>query len=77
VMTKSDDSLFVPRSALVTRGELTGVFVAQEGHANLRWLSLGEAQGDRFPVRAGLVKGESVIDQPGDLKDGQPIEVKK
>lgn len=76
-MSKGEESLFVPKSALLTRGELTGVFVAQDGHANLRWLSLGEAQGDRLPVRAGLAKGETVIDQPGDLKDGQPIEVVK
>jgi membrane fusion protein, multidrug efflux system len=71
------EALFVPKSALVFRGELTGVFVAQEGHANLRWLSLGEAQGDRVPVRAGLVKGDAVVDLPGELKDGQPIEVVK
>ena len=47
------------------------------GRAALRWLSLGEPQGDRIPVRAGLAKGESVIDAPGDLRDGQPIEVTK
>lgn len=76
-VAKEGESLFVPKSALVTRGELTGVFVAKEGHANLRWLSLGEAQGDRLPVRAGLQKGEAVIDQPGELRDGQPIEVLK
>ena len=67
----------VPRSALVVRGELTGVYVAESGHANLRWLSLGEAQGDRVPVRAGLTIADAVIDRPGDLKDGQPIEVQK
>jgi len=66
---------FVSRSALVNRGGLMGVFLARNGKAELRWLSLGEAQGDRYPVRAGLVKGESIIDQPGDLKDGQPVEV--
>jgi RND family efflux transporter MFP subunit len=77
VMAKKTDSVFVPKSALVTRGELTGVFVAQDGQAHLRWISLGEAQGDRLPVRSGLAKGEAVIDQPGQLKDGQPIEVKK
>lgn len=68
---------FVPKSALVQRGELNGVFVAKDGKAELRWLSLGEAQGDRIPVRAGLAKGEQIIDVPGDLKDGQPIEVAK
>lgn len=74
---KASGQLLIPRSALVQRGELNGVFVAKEGKAELRWLSLGEAQGDQFPVRAGLSKGETVIDQPGTLKDGQPIEVKK
>ena len=74
---KGTDVIFVPNSALVLRGELTGVFVAQGGQAHLRWLSLGEAQGDLRPVRAGLDKGEAVIDLPGDLKDGQPIAVKK
>jgi RND family efflux transporter MFP subunit len=75
--TAATEERFVPKSALVQRGELNGVFVVKEGKAELRWLSLGEAQGDRIPVRAGLVKGEQVIDAPGDLKDGQPIEVTK
>jgi RND family efflux transporter MFP subunit len=74
---QAPQELSVPRSALVLRGELNGVFVAREGKAELRWLSLGEAQGDRFPVRAGLAKGEAVIDQPGALVDGQPVEVSR
>lgn len=69
--------LSIPSSALVQRGELSGVFVARDGKAELRWLSLGEAAGDRLPVRAGLKPGEAVIDAPGDLKDGQPVEVAK
>jgi membrane fusion protein, multidrug efflux system len=67
--------LTVPRTALVVRGELTGVFVARDGKAELRWLSLGEALGGAVPVRAGLKAGEAVIDAPGALVDGQPIEV--
>jgi len=69
--------LSIPRSALVRRGELNGVFLARDGKAELRWLSLGEAQGDRLPVRAGLAAADQVIDAPGDLRDGQPIEVRK
>ncbi|WP_257306367.1 efflux RND transporter periplasmic adaptor subunit [Geothrix campi] len=65
----------VPRSALVQRGELTGVFVAKDGRAELRWLSLGEAEGAYLPVRSGLKEGEKVIDHPGALLDGQPIEI--
>ena len=69
--------LTVPKSALVQRGELNGVFVAKEGKAELRWLALGDAQGDRVPVKSGLRTGEAVIDAPGELKDGQPVEVAK
>jgi membrane fusion protein, multidrug efflux system len=75
VRGEASQDLFVPGSALVNRGELTGAFIAKNGKAELRWLSLGEAQDGRFPVRAGLSKGESIIDQPGGLRDGQAIEV--
>ncbi len=69
------EGLSVPRSALVQRGELTGVFIAKEGRAELRWLSLGEGAGSYLPVRSGLKSGEKIIDQPGALQDGQPIEL--
>ncbi len=68
---------WVPRSAVVERGDLTGVFVADQGHALLRWISLGEPAGDRFPVRAGLRPGELVIDAPGALRDGEAVEVSR
>ena len=67
--------LWVPRSALVERGDLTGVFVAHEGRAELRWLAIGEGDGDRVAVRAGLQAGEVVIEDPAAASDGEPIEV--
>ncbi|WP_242332997.1 efflux RND transporter periplasmic adaptor subunit [Anaeromyxobacter sp. SG66] len=68
--------VWVPRSALVERGDLTGVFVVTGGQAQLRWLALGEGVGDRVPVRAGLEAREAVIDAPGSaLRDGQRVEV--
>jgi membrane fusion protein (multidrug efflux system) len=66
---------WVPRSALVERGDLTGVFVASGGKAELRWVSLGEPAGDGFAVRAGIRQEETVIDAPGALRDGEPVEV--
>jgi hypothetical protein len=69
------EGLTVPAGALVKRGELTGVFVAKDGHAELRWISVGEG-GDILPVRSGLRAGDRVIDRPGALQDGQPIELK-
>lgn len=67
--------VWVPRSALVERGDLTGVFVAFAGQARLRWIALGEPSGDFVAVRAGLRPGEPVVDAPGPLRDGQPVEV--
>jgi RND family efflux transporter MFP subunit len=67
--------LWIPRSALFSRGDLTGVFVASDGRAELRWLSIGEAAGDLVAVRAGLRPDEAVIDAPGALRDGQAVEV--
>lgn len=67
--------IWVPRSALVERGDLTGVFVVREGHAQLRWLAIGEQEGDAAWIRAGLTAEESVVDRPGGLRDGDPVEV--
>jgi len=73
--TSEPAGMWVRRSALVQRGDLTGVFVVQEGRAELRWLALGAAEGDLIPVRAGLHEGELVVSAPGNLRDGQPVEV--
>jgi RND family efflux transporter MFP subunit len=68
-------SVKVPLSALVRRGELNGVFVEEGGKAVLRWLSLGERDGDRVEVRAGLAPSDRVIADPANLQDGQPVKV--
>jgi RND family efflux transporter MFP subunit len=65
----------IPRSALVQRGDLTGVFVAENGRARLRWLSIGETSGSDVSVRAGLSPSEAVIDAPGSLRDEQAVEI--
>lgn len=65
----------IPRSAVVERGDLTGAFVVEDGRARLRWLAIGEPAGDRVSVRAGLKPGEPVVDAPGALADGAPVEV--
>jgi RND family efflux transporter MFP subunit len=67
--------LWLPRSAIVERGDLTGVFVASAGRAELRWVSLGDGAGELVAVRAGVKPGEAVVDAPGALRDGQAIDV--
>jgi RND family efflux transporter MFP subunit len=66
--------LAVPAAAVFARGGLTGVFVAEEGAARLRWIALGERRGDLVAVRAGLEPGERVILDPAGLVDGAPVE---
>ena len=68
-------AVWVPRSALVQHGDLAGVFVVEDGLGVLRWLSLAETVGDQVHVRAGLRPGERVVAAPGNLRDGQRVEV--
>jgi hypothetical protein len=51
------------------------VFVVRGGRAQLRWLAVGEVEADAVRVKAGLSAEEAVIDRPGDLRDGDPVEV--
>ena len=67
--------LWIPRTALVERGDLSGVFVAAGGKAELRWVSTGDATADQVWVRAGLRAADVVIDAPGALRDGAAVEV--
>jgi len=62
--------LFVPTSAIVERGGLTGVYVVSDGRALLRWIAAGEAAADRIEARSGLAPGERIALDTGELSDG-------
>jgi RND family efflux transporter MFP subunit len=68
-------SLSVPTTALVIRGGLTGVFVAENGIARLRWLRVGRVNGGAVEVLAGLDPADAVIVNPATLRDGRAIKV--
>jgi RND family efflux transporter MFP subunit len=62
-------ALTVPSSAIVRRGQLTSVFVVDEGRARVRLVSLSEAE-----VLAGLEESEMVIlSPPAGLIDGRRV----
>lgn len=65
--------LSVPAAAAFTRGGLTGVFVAEDGRARLRYIAPGARSGDRLEVRAGVLAGERVVLDPLGLADGAPV----
>lgn len=59
------EQLFLPKGAIVRRGEMTGVYVVDaQGQARLRQVRLGRVTGDRVEVLSGVSKGEQVLADP-------------
>lgn len=69
------NGLFVDKSALVERGELMGVYTASEsGTAILRWLKLGQTNGEQIEVLSGLTAEEKyIVSSEGKLFNGARI----
>jgi RND family efflux transporter MFP subunit len=75
---ESRDALLVPVSAIVNRGQLTGIFtVGENGLARLRWVRTGrlEADGGSVEILSGLSDGERYVPQPpSGLVDGARVQ---
>ena len=66
--------LIVPPAAVVPRGQLELLFVANGGQAQMRLARTGKRSPQGIEILAGLVAGESVVVQGADtLRDGQPL----
>jgi RND family efflux transporter MFP subunit len=64
-------SLLIPRSAVVERGQLQGVYILDQNKiASLRYITLGKPSGQQVEVLAGLQDGEGVIAEPGSRELG-------
>ena len=71
---ETSSTLTVPQSALVHRGQLTGLFTVTDSTALLRWVRVGETRDDRVEVLSGLRSGETYIaDTSPRIFDGQPV----
>ena len=67
-------ALVLPREAVVSRGQLQGIYVVGEGnHLQWRVVSIGKAIQDQVEVLAGLNDGEAVVFNP----DAQELDGKK
>ena len=61
----SDGRMYLPTSAIVRRGEMTGVYVINaQGKPSLRQVRLGQAWADRVEVLSGLRPGDKVAAEP-------------
>jgi RND family efflux transporter MFP subunit len=72
-------AILIPRSAVVLRGSLAcGYVLDGQGIAQLRYLTLGAAQGNLVEVLSGISSGERLVDAPSDRDlAGKRIEVQQ
>ncbi len=65
----------VEKSALINRGQLTGVYtISSQNTALLRWVRVGKDFGDKIEIVSGLKSGEEYITgNLSDLVDGIPV----
>jgi RND family efflux transporter MFP subunit len=70
-------ALLIPRSAVVERGQLQGIYVLDQNKvASLRYITLGKPSGADVEVLAGLQNGERFVAKPGAVDlNGKRIEV--
>lgn len=74
-MTKT---ILVPKSAVVEKGQLTGVFAVTNGVARFRMIKTGMTSGDKVEILSGLTEGEEVaISNINRLNDGSQVEIIK
>ena len=59
-------ALLVPRTAIVERGQLQGIYVLDQNRiAGLRYITLGKPSATQVEVLAGLQPGEMLVGDPG------------
>ena len=67
-------ALFVPQAAVHERGQLTYVFIAAAGKAQMRLVKPGASQLESVEILAGVQPGERlIISSEKEISDGQPI----
>ena len=71
-------AVLVPKNALLSQDGRDVVFVAQNGRAERRAVTVSDTQGDDSVLSAGVSAGEIiVVNPPPTLKDGTPVKEKK
>jgi RND family efflux transporter MFP subunit len=77
ISTTSSEKIIVPKSAIVTRGQLSGIYtVSSNNTAILRWLRLGKSFDNQVEVLSGLNANEKyIISSTGKLYNGATISI--
>ena len=70
-------SMFVPGSAVIERGQLEMAFVVSNQHAQMHLVKTGKRLGDEVEILSGLDAGDAiVVEGTAQLVDGQSVIVK-
>lgn len=77
VQVGTNDMVLIPESAIVTQGQLKGIYTIGTGNtAILRWLRLGKTFGNQVEVLSGLSANEKyIISAEGKLYNGALVSV--
>ena len=77
-MPGGDAITFVPKSSIVYKDQLTGIYTLTENQtALLRWVRLGKEQGNQIEVLSGLRNDEKfILASEGKLYNGIPVSEK-
>ena len=72
------ESVNVPKSALVENGQLTGIYtVSSNNTALLRWVKTGKVMGDQVEILSGLTAKEPyIVSANGKLFNGAKVTTK-
>jgi RND family efflux transporter MFP subunit len=74
--TAKSDMVLVPVSALITEGQLTGIYTVNNDVAILRWIRTGKTFGKQVEVLSGLSSDEKyIVSAEGKLYNGVRISV--
>jgi membrane fusion protein, multidrug efflux system len=69
-LDKKQTELYVPASAVCSRGDVAAVFVIRGGTVREQIVSLGDREGTRVRILTGLAAGDVVATAPDGLHDG-------
>ena len=73
----SDSGILIPKSALIKKGELTGIYtVSQSNTALLRWVRTGKTYGNNIEILSGLSTDEPfIVSATSKLTNGAKLKI--
>ncbi len=75
IVIGSSPALTLPQSAIVVFAGLSKVIQIEDGKAVEKQVTTGKRSGDFIEVLSGLAAGDKVVEKPGSLQQGQPVQV--